>query len=344
MKLNLKKILFGGITGLVLLYVALAFWPVRYEYEPRALPADFKTYYKQKLDESLARKARPNNEEKLIRYSTGKTPLALLYIHGFGASRAEGEAVFDQVGQELGANTYYLRLPGHGTNTLDHASVKYSDYLDLAEEAFAMTQKLGDKVVLVGCSTGALLATYLAARHPDKVHSLILGSPFYGYRDLSAKILGLPGGLSLVKLLYGEDRDAGWKENPQGRVRPGYNDHWLTKQKYRALVELEKLRAFVAQKHNYRRITSPALVFYYYKDDTLRDGSINLKDMKEAYALFGTAERPHTGNRLVAIADGNHILFSKYVRTDKELILSEIRKFFSSLDLNVSAGKSGGQP
>ncbi|MEO1224073.1 MAG: hypothetical protein AAFX92_07575, partial [Pseudomonadota bacterium] len=45
----------------------------------------------------------------------------LLYIHGFGASRGEGEYVFDRVAEKYRANTYYMRLPGHGTNKEDHA-------------------------------------------------------------------------------------------------------------------------------------------------------------------------------------------------------------------------------
>jgi pimeloyl-ACP methyl ester carboxylesterase len=49
----------------------------------------------------------------------------------------------------------------------------------------ALAQKLGDKVVLMGHSTGALLLTWLAIRNPDKVAALILFSPAFGVHSFA---------------------------------------------------------------------------------------------------------------------------------------------------------------
>ncbi|WP_206078968.1 hypothetical protein [Allomesorhizobium camelthorni] len=43
-----------------------------------------------------------------------KTPISIIYIHGFSASKGEVRPLPDQVAEELGANLFYTRLKGHG--------------------------------------------------------------------------------------------------------------------------------------------------------------------------------------------------------------------------------------
>ena len=52
----------------------------------------------------------------------------------------------------------------------------------------------GQKVLLVGQSYGAPIATLMAARYPDRVQALVLMSPFYGERgDTAKRLTGLGG-------------------------------------------------------------------------------------------------------------------------------------------------------
>ncbi len=308
----------------------------KFEYAPGPLPASFDEYYQRQLERSRQVGVRPGNEERLVRVAP-RTDVAILYLHGFGASRAEGEAVLDTVTQELGANTYYTRLPGHGANAIDHASVTFEDYLVLAEESFAMTAKLGDRVVLVGTSTGALLATYLAARYPDSVAAVILVSPFYEFVNPTAFLFAVPGGLSLIHLLYGEDRDAGWKEDPELRKVDGYDNYWLTKQKYAALIPLDRLRRSIANEEMYRSVRAPVLLLHYYKDEQHQDDVASVPAMRAAFALFADGQ-PNPLSRLAPIADSNHIMLSKYVRTDKAAALAEIRAFLGAV-LKIPANR-----
>lgn len=125
-----------------------------YTYTPGPLPASFDEFLGNKLKQSADAGTLPGCEERLVRFAPGQTELAFLYIHGFGASRAEGEASLDPIAARLKANTYYLRLPGHGTNKEDHARAKYTDYLDTAEEALQMMPQLGKKIIVVGTSMG----------------------------------------------------------------------------------------------------------------------------------------------------------------------------------------------
>ncbi len=323
---------------LVLVAVGLATYAIAYvrgrpsyEYSPGgSLPGTFEEFLAKRHQESRERQTRPNNEERLLRVAGARKDVAFLFIHGFGASRAEGEAVVDPLALEFKANTYYMRLPGHGTNTLDHAKTTFPEYLRAAEDALFMTTTLGRRVVVFGSSTGALIATYLAAKHPDRVRALVLAAPLYRFGDPLANVIpALPGGVRLIQAVYGENRFAGWSEDPEKRKQDGYEDHWLVHQKYSAVGPLNDLRRFVARDSIFQKVTAPVLVFYYYKDEKHKDTVVDVEAIQSAFAQFGRSEKPHALNRLVPIADGNHILLSKYVRTDKARILSESRTFLS---------------
>lgn len=69
----------------------------------------------------------------------------------------------------------------------------------IGEQAQALSALLdaepGQKVILVGQSYGAPIATLMARRYPEKVQALILMSPFYGERGSTAKTLTGLGGM-----------------------------------------------------------------------------------------------------------------------------------------------------
>ena len=46
--------------------------------------------------------------------SKAKTPLSIVYVHGFSASSGEVRPLPDIIAANLGANLYYTRLQGHG--------------------------------------------------------------------------------------------------------------------------------------------------------------------------------------------------------------------------------------
>lgn len=316
--------LYLSLIGLLILGYALIPGPV-YQYETSLTEAErqsFDVYLENRLEEAARLNARPGNEERLIRYAE-KTPIAFMYVHGFGASRAEGELVMDEIASRLQANTYYLRLPGHGTDMEDHRSVVMSDYLDYAVDALIMMEKLGDKVIVVGTSMGGLISTYLAAHHPDRVDALVLASPFYEFNDRTGNVLGLPGGLSLAELVNGgEIRDSS-RDPKNPRSVDGYEKYWYTTQYMSALVPLYDLKAYISRSATFEAVRCPTLMLYYYKDEQNQDPTADVDAMLEGFAQFDA----HPLNRSVAIEDGAHVLLSKYVRTDKERVTAEILQF-----------------
>lgn len=62
---------------------------------------------------------------------------------------------------------------------------------DLTRQADALAAMLdthsGERVLLVGQSFGAPVATLMASRYPDRVHALVLVSPFFGDRGPTAR-------------------------------------------------------------------------------------------------------------------------------------------------------------
>lgn len=318
-----------GRGALLLLGVFLLgglLWPQPLPRVPSGHPAPngegMDEYLARRLARSRQEGVLPGNEERLERRGPGRAPVVILFVHGFGASRAEGEAVVEPLAAALGASVYYTRLPGHGGDLDAHAAARAEQYFERMEEDLHHLRELGDKVVLIGASTGALLCTWLAARHPDDVTALVLASPLFDFADPMSFLLSRRLGMPLIEAVYGELRDASWKRDPEQRKQAGYEAHWITRQRFRALLTLDGLRRTIATDETLSAVRAPVLLLYHYADAAHQDTVVSVPAMRSAFARMN-GRSPHPLSREVAIADGNHILLSAYVRTDKERIVSE---------------------
>ncbi len=318
----------GSILGVFVVVLGTTYYIdfPSYSYEQTSLPSSFDTYYKDKLQESKNKNARPANEEKLIRYSKDKTPIAILYIHGFGASRAEGEYVVDRIAEKLKANTYYLRLPGHGTNIEDQRDTGFENYLKTSEDTLLMMDRLGDKVIVIGTSMGGLITTYLASKYPEKITAIVLASPYYDFKDKTGNIYAFNWGKYVVDKAFGEMR----KNKNQDPDDPSFK-YWYRNQYYSAVQNLSNLKRVVANSDIYEKVTVPVLMFYYYKSETDQDSSADVSKMLEAFDEFGKSSQPNPLNKKVNVSEGAHVLLSEFVKTDKELILKETEDFIKKV-------------
>lgn len=329
-RIGMKKILQRTLVSLgvfILAYTGIyyATFP-KYEFHPNAdQTQDFDSFYKSKLEETKSKHPRPGTEERLIRFSPGKTKYAILYIHGFGASRAEGEDTVDPISAKLKANTYYLRLPGHGTNNEDHRDTPFTEYLRVAEETFLMMDKLGDQTILMGTSMGGLISTYLAAKYPDKVGALILYSPFYDFAVPMGKLAYYPGGLQLGELLTGKIRKSP-ERKPDDGLGDHYYEYWYKDQYLSAIRHVSDATKFILSQKPFEKITAPVLLVYYYKDKEHQDKTASVPAMLDAFLKFG-GEHPNPSNTKVAIESGSHVLTSKHVDSDKKKVESSVLDF-----------------
>jgi pimeloyl-ACP methyl ester carboxylesterase len=137
-----------------------------------------------------------------------KTPLSIVYIHGFSASKGEILPVVDIVAAGLDANLYYARLTGHGRDGAAMLEGSVNAWVNDYAEAIAIGRAIGERVVVIATSTGASLATW-AATQPnlsEDVATLIAISPNYGVRASGSSILTWPWGGQLAELIIGKER------------------------------------------------------------------------------------------------------------------------------------------
>jgi len=99
-----------------------------------------------------------------------KTPVSLVYIHGFSASPKDIAPVIETLQARSAPTPFSPRLAAHGRTTpAEFATVTAQDWLDDAREALAVGRRIGSRVILIGISTGALLATMAALGTPHPI-------------------------------------------------------------------------------------------------------------------------------------------------------------------------------
>lgn len=136
-----------------------------------------------------------------------RTPLAIVYIHGFSASKGEVRPLADDVADQLDANLFYTRLIGHGQDGAAMAQGSVNAWINDYEEALAIGRAIGDKVVVISTSTGGSLAAW-AATQPgasDGVAAIAFISPNFGVKASGASLLTMPWGRQIAQLVAGKE-------------------------------------------------------------------------------------------------------------------------------------------
>ena len=208
-----------------------------YEPELPELPADLDAWLAS--IESQAASAYPliSDTEKRIRWQQpgARTGIAVVYLHGFSATRQEIAPVPEMVADALGANLFETRLTGHGRLEGAMLDTTAEDWLDDAAEALAVGERIGGRTVLIATSTGATLAVALIDdRRMRNVDSFVMISPNFGPKNESGKWLTRPGGPIIGRLLVGDTRD--WQAHNDLQER-----YWSTSYPTSTLVEVMRL-------------------------------------------------------------------------------------------------------
>ena len=186
--------------GLFLAIFAAALWastPAKLEYDPAAqLPP---------LPEPALISG---TQERLQRFNGAeRTEWAIVVLHGFSATRQETAPLADIVASELGANLFEARLSGHGHAENPMAEVSAEHWLADTARALATGAELGDKLIVIGTSTGATLAAALLDQPiADRIDTLVMISPNFAPQGAAARWLTRPAGPLLAWLLEGPTR------------------------------------------------------------------------------------------------------------------------------------------
>ena len=145
-------------------------------------------------------------EKKIVWYAEAKTKtkISVVYIHGFSASRQEVSPLTENIAKALGANIYLTRLIGHGRVGDAMGQISVDQMLADAAEAIDVGEQIGERVIVIGMSTGATLATWLSVKKKsNSLAALVLLSPNYGLADPKSKLLLLPAAKYWLPLVEG---------------------------------------------------------------------------------------------------------------------------------------------
>lgn len=255
-------------------------------------------------------KIKPGNEAEIVWADSShqQTEYAIVYLHGFSASKTEGNPVHLNLAKKLKANLYLSRLADHGIDTIAPLRHFTADGLwNTSKQALAIGKKLGKKVILIGTSTGGTAALKLAATYPE-INSLILLSPNVAINDRNAWMLNDPWGLQLARKVLGSDERV-----VEGRTLE-YKKYWYTNYRIESLVQLQEFVETTMLKSVFESVKQPVLMVYYYKNELEQDPVVRVDAMLEMFDELGT---PASLKQKIAIPNaGNHVLGSYLTSKD----------------------------
>lgn len=265
---------------------------------------------------------KPNNQARIVWANDSvkqKTEYAIVYLHGFSASQEEGNPVHRNIAKQFGCNLYLSRLSQHGIDTVDALINMTAESLwESAKEAYAIGKQLGNKVILMGTSTGGTLALQLAATYPE-VAGLVLYSPNIAINDPNAWLLNNPWGLQIARLVKKS------KLNTSANNAPNYKQYWNHQYRLEAAAQLEEELETTMSKMTFEKVHQPALTLYYYKDEQHQDPVVKVSAMKEMMAQVAT---PSSQKRMVAIPNaGSHVIASPIQSKDIVTVEKETAAF-----------------
>jgi pimeloyl-ACP methyl ester carboxylesterase len=266
-------------------------------------------------------KLKPDNQARIVWLDSTrkKTPYSIVYLHGFSASQAEGDPVHLQFAITFDCNLYLSRLTDHGIDTVDQLLYYTVDReWESAKEALAIGKAIGEKVILMGTSTGSTLALALAAQYPDDVFALINLSPNITINDKNAWLLNNPWGLQIARLVIGGNS----RSFPKDSLKDLY---WNNPYRMEATTQLQEMLESKMNKETFSKVKCPSLTLYYYKNEQEQDKTVEVKTILEMNKELGT---PESEKVAVAIPGaGHHVIGSYIISKDVESVEREIRKF-----------------
>lgn len=279
---------------------------------------------------------KPGNESLILwGDSVGHpTTYVLLYLHGFSACRYEGYPLTHDFVKEFKTNAYLPRLADHGLLADEPLlNMTPARLYRSAQEALVMAHKLGEKVVIMGTSTGCTLGLMLAADYPQLVDGLILYSPNIKIKNPLAPLLSGPWGLQISRAVHGGKYSV--SDDPADSEDCKY---WYCRYRVEAQVYLQQLLDMRMNRREFQKVHQPVFLGYYYKDEDHQDPTI---EVKAALKMFDELGTPADKKVKVAFPEaGAHViaceLTSKSVAEVRKETFDFVRRV---LKLKPKAGK-----
>jgi pimeloyl-ACP methyl ester carboxylesterase len=260
-----------------------------------------------------------------------KTRYSIVYLHGFGASQAEGAPVHKQLARQFGCNLYLARLRDHGVDKPEvFADLTAENLWATARQAIETAKQLGDSVIIIGTSTGAAFALYAAAHDPS-IKAVIAYSPLIDFYSGATALIDKPWGLQIMRQVIGSDyMEFARNDSLQ-------EQYWHSRYRLEGLVALKSFIAHTMTEETFRQIKCPVFLGYYYKNETEQDNVVSVPAMLEMYGQLGT---PAALKRKIAFPEAGHHVIASYIRSkDWKHVRDETRLFMEEV-LHMHPAKS----
>jgi esterase/lipase len=142
---------------------------------------------------------------------------------------------------------------------------------------------MGEKVIVMGTSTGGTLALKLAAEFDTE--ALVLLSPNVRVNHDNAEMLHGPWGLQIARLVIGDKY-----LNITGKSEE-YAKYWYTRYRLEGTVFLGALLKSTMQPETFQKITEPVFVGAYYKDEQHQDPVVKVSAMRWMFENLSSAKK-----------------------------------------------------
>ncbi len=245
---------------------------------PVHLPADLDGYIAQ--SEAQYSNIVAGAEKSIVWANTAnkqKTEYVVVFVHGFSATRQEIAPVCDILAKKIEANLFYTRLRGHGRDVEAMSNASANEWMNDVVEALAIAKRLGEKVIIIGNSTGSTLAVW-AAMHEDLregIYGLVLISPNFYPANPIVGISLLPWGQQIGRAMMGDYRE--WE--PRNALEEKY---WTYRYRIEVIYTMMGL-VDIVDHLDLSEMKIPVLVIH-----SDRDQVISVEKLKERYQEIGS--------------------------------------------------------
>ncbi len=258
-------------------------------------------------DEQDGPKLKRDNEARIVwaeEQAYHRTPFSLVYLHGFTASQGEGAPVHVDFARRFGMNLYLCRLARHGMQTNRLTGLTPQELIESASKALKIGKKIGERVILMGTSTGASLALYLGSIHPD-IKAIIMYSPLIRFHSpLIHRVAGRAPAFLIDPFLHRRSIIRPRSPNPNLR------QYWYDSYDICSLRALETFIRHTMNRSIWQHIRCPVFTGYYYKDKRFHDKRISIPAVLTMYRTLATPAGLKRKRNFPSA--GSHIIACKY--------------------------------
>jgi len=268
---------------------------------------------------------RPNNEARIIwnQNKKEKTPYSIVYLHGFSAGPMEADPVHFNIAKKYGANMYLARIAGHGRSSEESfIDLSPKQMIDDAKEAIAIGKILGEKVIVMSCSTGSTFSVFLEAHNPEWIDAMVMYSPNIALYDSNSKLAIMPWGLPILRKMFGGNHRS-------IKMEAGAKPYWTTKYRLEGLVALIQLVNETMTSEIFSKVETPYLATYYYRDEDNQDKIISVNAINEFHKITAT---PQNLKRNIPLANVNsHVIANKHQSKDWQSVQKVTEEFLEEV-------------